>query len=231
MFVDESKSLLEILTAPGASSPEAPVLTLPNVTLFPQELLPLYIFEPQNRRMLAQVLASHRMFVVAMQRTASRPAPASVAGLGLVRVCVENPDGTSHLILQGVARVELTEAIRTRPYRVYGLRALPSPTADGAAVEALLARVRDLVSQRIDLELPQNLPALKLKGKSKQTIMAYLKDLNNPDEMIDLVSSFLITGAAERQTILETVDPEPRLLHLIRFLLREINLHRKKDKL
>src|SRR6201999_4424356 len=111
------------------------------------------------------------------------------------------------------------------------VRALPTPTADGAAVDALLARVRDLVSQRIDLELPQNLPALKLKGKSKQTIMAYLKDLNNPDEMVDLVSSFLITGAVERQTILETVEPEPRLLHLIRFLMKEINLHRKKSKL
>ena len=38
---------------------EVPVMTLPNATLFPQALLPLYIFEPRYRRMLADTLASH----------------------------------------------------------------------------------------------------------------------------------------------------------------------------
>ena len=31
---------------------EVPVMTLPNATLFPQALLPLYIFEPRYRQML-----------------------------------------------------------------------------------------------------------------------------------------------------------------------------------
>jgi Lon protease-like protein len=229
--MDAPQSLLEMLVAPGRSGPEAPVMTLPSVTLFPQETLPLYIFEPQYRRMLADVLATHRMFVVAMQKPATPPTPATVAGLGLIRVCVQNPDGTSHLILQGVERVELTEAVRTRPYRIYGLRALPIASADTGNIAGLLAKVRALVSQRIDLELPQNFPALKLKGQSKQTIMAYLNKMNNPDEVTDLVSCFLISGAVARQTILETVEVEPRLKHLIRFLMEEINLHRKRKKL
>src|SRR6267378_1924673 len=47
---------------------EVPVMTLPNATLFPQALLPLYIFEPRYRRMLVDSLHSDRMFSVAMQR-------------------------------------------------------------------------------------------------------------------------------------------------------------------
>ena len=43
-------------------------MTLPNATLFPQALLPLYIFEPRYRQMLADALHSNRMFSVAMQR-------------------------------------------------------------------------------------------------------------------------------------------------------------------
>ena len=31
---------------------EVPVMTLPNVTFFPQALLPLHIFEPRYRQML-----------------------------------------------------------------------------------------------------------------------------------------------------------------------------------
>src|SRR3989304_379585 len=93
-------------------------MTLPNATLFPHALLPLFIFEPRYRRMLSDALESHRMFSVAMQRPGNSPeSPLPVAGLGLIRVCVGHKDGTSHLILQGMARVELGEVARYKPYR------------------------------------------------------------------------------------------------------------------
>src|ERR1035437_1008900 len=78
---------------------EVPVMTLPNATLFPQALLPLYIFEPRYRQMLADALDSNRMFSVAMQKQGtSRETPSPVAGLGLIRVSVGHRDGTSHLV-------------------------------------------------------------------------------------------------------------------------------------
>src|SRR6266571_1584125 len=87
---------------------EVPVMTLPNAVLFPQALVPLYIFEPRYRQMLADALDSHRMFSVAMQKPdTTREAPCSVAGLGLIRASVLNKDGTSNLIIQGLARVRL----------------------------------------------------------------------------------------------------------------------------
>src|SRR5438034_1301972 len=98
---------------------EVPVMTLPSAILFPQALLPLYIFEPRYRQMLTDALNSHRMFSVAMQRPGrSREVPSTIAGLGLIRVSVAHKDGTSHLILQGLARVKLAETVRYKPYRV-----------------------------------------------------------------------------------------------------------------
>ena len=80
---------------------EAGVMTLPNATLFPQALIPLYIFEPRYRQMLRDALHGHRMFIVAMQKPGVvRESPSPVAGLGLIRVSVGHQDGTSHLILQ-----------------------------------------------------------------------------------------------------------------------------------
>src|SRR5512140_3294635 len=103
---------------------EVPVMTLPNATLFPQALLPLYIFEPRYRQMLSDALHSTRMFSVAMQKPGtSREAPSPVAGLGLIRVSVVHRDGTSHLILQVLTRVELEETVRYKPYRVQKIRA------------------------------------------------------------------------------------------------------------
>src|SRR3979411_1417729 len=114
---------------------EVPVMTLPNATLFPQALLPLYIFEPKYRQMLSDALHSNRMFLVAMQRPGStRELPSPVAGLGLIRVSVGHRDGTSHLILQGLARVELAEAVRYKPYRIQRIRGVETPP--GAKVKA-----------------------------------------------------------------------------------------------
>ena len=129
---------------------EVPVMTLPNATLFPQALLPLYIFEPRYRQMLADSLNSNRMFSVAMQRPGStRESPSPVAGLGLIRVSVGHRDGTSHLILQGLARVELESAVRYKPYRVQRIRPLHAPPCDNVKVDALVAKVRELLEERI----------------------------------------------------------------------------------
>src|SRR5882672_12628595 len=107
---------------------ELPVMTLPEATLFPQALLPLFIFEPRYRKMLADSLDTHRMFSVAMQRPdRKRETPLPVAGLGLIRVAVGHRDGTSHLILQGLARVELEEPVRYKPYRIQKIHALHAP--------------------------------------------------------------------------------------------------------
>ncbi len=215
---------------------EVPVMTLPNATLFPQALLPLYIFEPRYRQMLADALHSHRMFSVAMQRPgSSREAPAPVAGLGLIRVSVGHKDGTSHLILQGLARVNLEEAVRYRPYRIQRIRPLETPPCDNVKVDALLAKVRELLEERNQLGLPFPFPVMS-PGKSNgappptfssKEILQYLDSIADPEQAADLVSCAVLPGAAERQSILETVEVEARLRRLIKFLLAEIRGRRK----
>jgi ATP-dependent Lon protease len=205
---------------------EAPVMTLPRATLFPRALLPLHIFEPRYRRMLQESLHSHRMMIVAMRKAgASREIPCSIAGLGVVRVCVQNADGSSHLILEGVSRVELVETVRHRPFRVSRIRALQTPSRDIVAIDALMAKVRDLVSERIR----QELPTMKTVSKtvSVKEVIESLERLNDPDRVADMVTWSLLRGAEERQTILETIEIEARLRHLIHFLMAEISQQRR----
>src|SRR5262249_45381925 len=121
----------------------------------PQALLPLYIFEPRYRKMLADALAGDRMFAVAMRKPNSRrESPSTVAGLGLIRVAMKHDDGTSHLVLQGLARVELGPAERYTPYRVHHISPITSPPCDNVKVDALLIKMRELVAQHLDLGLP-----------------------------------------------------------------------------
>lgn len=215
-------------------------MTLPNATLFPQALLPLYIFEPRYRQMLADALHSNRMFSVAMQKPGNtRETPSPVAGLGLIRVSVGHRDGTSHLILQGLARVELEETVRYKPYRIQRIKALQSPPCDNVTVDALVAKVRELLQQRIELGLPFPFPLMppgqgessspKSPSFSPKEILNYLDSITDPAQAADLVSCAVLPGAAERQSILEAVNVEARLRRLIQLLLAEIGDKKKGE--
>ena len=216
---------------------ELPVMTLPNATLFPQALLPLYIFEPRYRKMLADALHSDRMFAIAMQKPgAPRETPSPIAGLGLIRVSVRHRDNTSHVILQGIARVKLDQAVRYKPYRVQRIRPIETPPCDSVAVDALMAKVRELLKERLSLGPPfPPFPPVSTESETSEAaassspkeILNYLDSLTDPEQTADLVSCAVLPGGIERQAILETVDVESRLRRLIQFLLAEINRKRK----
>jgi len=210
-------------------------MTLPSVTLFPQALLPLFIFEPRYRKMLRDTLQGSRIFAVAMQKPeALREAPTEIAGVGLVRACVTHPDGTSHLVLQGLARVELGAPIQQKPYRIHPIKPLETKGSDTIIVEALTAKVLDLVAERFEHSpqggaVPQVLNELyPVTGESNalapdkvtlDQMMKYFSKLENPSQLADLVTCTLLTAPNQRQTILETVNLEERLKYLIHFLM------------
>ena len=223
--------------------PEVPVMTLPNVILFPQAMVPLFIFEPRYRKMLAEALGSHRMFSVAMQKPGRvREVPCTVAGLGLIRASVNNKNGTSNLILQGIARVELGEVVQTKPYRVQAIRPLQVKEGNLKSVSGLTAKVRSLVRTRLEqgledateldealAEPPVDSGIGAFNAFSLAPILKYLSEIEDPEPVADIVSHTLLTVAGERQTILETADMETRLKKLIHFLMAEIERHRKDD--
>ena len=217
---------------------EVPVMTLPEATLFPQALLPLYIFEPRYRRMLADSLNSHRMFSIAMQRPdLKRETPLPVAGLGLIRVSVAHHDGTSHLILQGLTRVELEAMVQVKPYRVARVRPLQTPPCDTVTTDALLVKVRELLKEWLALGVSLPFPFLTQNKSPKpkpdlsaKEILGYLDSLTNPEQAADLISCAVLRDPADRQAIMEAVDVETRLRRLTRFLLVEVRRKKEEDR-
>jgi len=215
---------------------EVPVMILPNATLFPQALLPLYIFEPRYRKMLADCLETHRMFCVAMQRPGTtRETPAPVAGLGVVRVSVEHKDSTSHLILQGLARVQICETVRYKPYRKNRIELLAPSQTSGVATDTLVEKLKELLEQRVRLGLPFPFPVAPAPepasgqpgGIPPKEVLKYLGAISDPEQLADLVSCALLPDAAERQAILEAVEVDRRLRQLISFLLADLRRHKK----
>jgi ATP-dependent Lon protease len=208
---------------------EIGVMVLPGATLFPQAMLPLYIFEPRYRKMLRESLESHRLYCVAMRRPgATREVPEPVAGLGLIRASVGHKNGTSHLILQGLTRIRLGRTVRYKPYRVHEIEPVSTTGTGGVAIKQQLKRVKELVAQRLELGAfgPQPAPAPAATKKmivQARDILRYLNALEDPEQVADMVACSLLQDASHRQTILETVDLELRLRHLASCLGHEIH--------
>src|SRR5277367_4591147 len=131
---------------------EVGIMTLPNAILFPQALLPLYIFEPRYRAMLKQSLESQRMFAIALPHTSSSAnlKPNRIAGVGLIRACVDKPDGSSNLILQGVSRVRFTDFVQEKPFYVGRIEVLNTEESNALEVEALSVKVLEMIGNMHD---------------------------------------------------------------------------------
>ncbi len=107
-----------------ALPPALPIFPLTGVLLLPRGRLPLNIFEPRYLNMVADALASNRMFGMVQPSTANaesqegEPAVYQTGCAGRITHFEETDDGRFILSLKGVSRFDIVEEIPTvRGYR------------------------------------------------------------------------------------------------------------------
>jgi len=181
-----------------------PVMVLPGVTLFPNALLPLHIFEPRYRLMLEEALGDCRMLAMAMPRDEEENEVETIAGAGLVRACIRNDNGTSNLILQGVSRIRFTGWEQKEPYRIARIEPIESLPGEAEDLDAKVTQLHALCARFKEqgIELPSQFEA-------------YLNQITNIGVITDLVASTLVASATARQFLLEEADIPKRLEKLL----------------
>jgi Lon protease-like protein len=191
---------------------EVPIMVLPNAVLFPHSLLPLHIFENRYRQMLSHCLTGERMFSVALAKTGIREPKGvedlrSVAGVGLIRACVGNENGTSNLVLQGLARVRIVDWTQEEPFRIAEIELIESRITNAVEADALGEKVKELCVriQQLGLPLPPNL-------------LEQMHQIDSPEILADVVGAAFVSELAPRQQLLESPDVAERLRLLIQIL-------------
>ena len=96
--------------------PIVPVFPLPGVVLFPHTIIPLHIFEPRYREMIADALAGEHVIALALLKPGWEPlyhtrrAPIhSVIGIGRIMQSEQVADGNYNLLLRGIGRASIVE--------------------------------------------------------------------------------------------------------------------------
>lgn len=184
-------------------------MILPGVLLFPGSLVPLYIFEQRYRKMLADALATQRIFGIAASPEVGEGIP-EIAGAGLIRACVGNDDGTAHLILLGISRIHIREWVEDRSY----------PTVKAKMLDSHLTAPQD--AGHFQREIKRLCRSLAKKGRA---MPPHFEDAISmaagPAELSDLVASTLVEDSLMREHLFYELDASRRLEMLADYLSSE----------
>ena len=181
---------------------ELPLFPLPEVVLFPQEVLPLHIFESRYRIMLQTVLEADSRFGIVR----SNPATKQIADVGCCAQIVKHQtseDGRSNIVTVGQQRFRILEIIREAPFYSAMVTWIDDDFVDDqdeltALSSSVLLALKDVVSltgKLTDSErsLPEGLPEI-------------------PRELSFWIASHLGGSVAdEQQSLLEMLDTKTRL--------------------
>lgn len=117
------------------------------VVLFPGTPLPLHIFEPRYRTMLADCLAADERFgLLPPARDGSPPLSGTVGCIARIRASHELPDGRSNIVVVGERRFLLRQALTADSPYLIGLVDTFDDLSGPVVPPASLAALREVAS-------------------------------------------------------------------------------------
>jgi len=194
-----------------------PVLPLKNTVLFPYLLSPLLVSSPRSKQLIEEVLVSpQRMLVCVAVKSAVEGSPGAndVHRIGtLMRIAkmVKFPDDTYRLLVQGVARAEITEFTSEEPFLRGRVRVLEE-TGDLGSVESL-ALMRNVAQQFASL--------VSESPRLSDELQVLAANTDHPSKLADLAGSSLDFDVAGKQELIEELDVPRRLRRVLDQIARE----------
>jgi Lon protease-like protein len=187
-----------------------PIFALPGVVLLPGTLLPLHIFEPRYRSMVADALGGDRTIGMALMKPGWEqggrdPEVFPVGGAGEIVDAERREDGRYDIVLQGKFRYRILQEGPTEPYRQARVEEIASLPFRDPSSEVRARRLAIRLFEQVlgEMELPP-LPD---------------EDLS-PERLASEIALRLRYAPPELQALLET-DSLPRRFEQLLGRMRE----------
>lgn len=202
-----------------------PVLPLRDIVVFPHMIVPLFVGREKSVRALEEVMADDRQILLASQIDPGIDDPDTdgiyrVGVLANVLQLLKLPDGTVKVLVEGKARVRITEFVPNP--RFFEARAveLAEVPGDEATVKALLHTVADEFERYA-----------KIKKNTPEEALSAIAEAHDPDKLADLVSGHLGIEVAQKQDLLETLNVAERLEKVFGLMQGEMSVLQVEKKI
>jgi ATP-dependent Lon protease len=194
------------------------LLPVRQVVLFPGMVLPLTIGRPSSIAAAQEAVRSERPLGVLLQTdpAVEDPAPEQlhrVGTVGQILRYVTAPDGTHHVITQGLRRFRVIEFLPGFPFLASRIEEIGISEVMTTEIEA-----------RVELVRKRALEAVQLLANVPQEVIATIENLPSPSALADFISGILDASAPEKQQVLETIDIKERLDKVLALLAQRIEV-------
>jgi Lon protease-like protein len=200
-----------------------PLFPLPNAVLFPNVFLPLHIFEPRYREMVADAVASDRMIGMVLLRPGwdrdyeGTPPVYPVGCSGVITHVEALADGRFNIVLRGLERFRVIDEDRTRSYRrakVESVFEMPLRNDDRAAIRTQRSKLEALLAPSVER-------TGTLRGADLRMPAAM------PDEdLVNALAQYLDLEPLEKQALLEKPCLRSRAESLVELLEMKVMMAR-----
>jgi ATP-dependent Lon protease len=183
---------------------ELPILPLRNAVAFPFSVIPLSVTSPRSVKLIEEALKAESLIglVASKDPAVEEPVPGQVHEIGtmgrILRVAREQ-DGGMQVVVQGLERFKVQQWIVNDGYLTARVAAAPETVETGLEIEALMASLRDLGREVIELSptIP-NEAARFLATITDPRYLAYLISANSQVETQDAQRLLEIDSVKEK---------------------------------
>ncbi|MBS0188010.1 MAG: LON peptidase substrate-binding domain-containing protein [Planctomycetes bacterium] len=187
-----------------------PLFPLEQVTLLPQQVLPLHIFEPRYRQMVSDALDGAGQIAMGVfqgvrwkQEYHGRPPVRPAVCVGHIAQHEKLSDGRYNLVLRGVCRARVLQEVPAPEGRLYR-EAMLEPIGLSQDETPLLTRMRQKLESRLDHGMLKRL-------SQSETLLEFVRDDDIPTTaLLELISFTLVADKEKRYRLLEEPDADTR---------------------
>ncbi|MEP1963077.1 endopeptidase La [Tateyamaria sp.] len=202
-----------------------PVLPLRDIVVFPHMIVPLFVGRDKSVRALEEVMADDKQILLSSQIDPSIDDPEATgiykAGvLANVLQLLKLPDGTVKVLVEGQARVRITEYLENDSFFEARAEYLTEMPGDMATTEALLRSVSEEFERYS-----------KVKKNIPEEALAAVGEASEPAKLADLVAGHLGIEVEQKQDLLETLSISERLEKVYGLMQGELSVLQVEKKI
>jgi Lon protease-like protein len=195
-----------------------PIFPLPRVVLFPRTRLPLHIFEPRYRKMVADCLNKDRRLGIVqirgsahLEETEESPPVFKVLTIGRIVFERKLDDGKFDILVEGHERARIISEVIHRPYRIAKHKSLQE-YLDPDSQQALRHAAHEML--QLVRELGEKYP------RARKTLRGILSAHTHPGIIADQIAFHFVTQPYDQQCILEELN----VIRRVKLVTVQINM-------
>jgi len=213
------------LPIPAIPNDALVIVPMRGTVLFPQNVSPLVIGRKTSIGAVQHAVSSEKPIGLLMQLRDQdeEPGQGDLHPVGTVAEILRYltaPDGTHHIVCQGVQRFRIREFLQGYPFLVARVELYEEPEAISKGIEA---RVITLKQKALDV--------LAQTRQAPVELVNAIQSITAPSMLSDLIASYLISKAEEKQELLALFNIQERIDRILELLNYQIEVLKLSNKI